>query len=72
MKEQHKILLLAVTVWLMASNLFAQVKSGDIISGNVSDDIDVVISANVIEIDANKRIVAHGITDMKVTSLSSV
>lgn len=64
MKEKAKILLMTICVWFVASNLFAQVKPGDVISGNVSDDFDVVIGANVVEIDANKRVVAHGVTDM--------
>jgi len=34
------------------------------ISGTVSDDIDVVIGANVKEIDKNNRIVSQAITDM--------
>ncbi len=42
----------------------AQVKAGDIISGNVSDDIEPLMMVNVVEIDANKRIVAHGVTDI--------
>ena len=59
-----KRILILTLAFAISSSLFAQVKPGDVISGNVSDDIDVVISANVVEIDANKRIVAHGITDM--------
>lgn len=34
------------------------------ISGTVSDDIDVIIGANVIEKDKNNRIVSQTITDM--------
>ncbi len=34
------------------------------ISGTVSDDIDVIIGANVVEIDKNNRIVSQAITDM--------
>lgn len=42
----------------------AQVAAGDIISGNISDDIEGLMMVNVVEIDANNRIVAHGVTDM--------
>ena len=42
----------------------AQVKPGDIISGTVADDIEPLMMVNVVEIDANKRIVAHGVTDI--------
>lgn len=42
----------------------AQVQAGDIISGTVSDDIEPLMMVNVVEIDANKRIVAHGVTDI--------
>ena len=42
----------------------AQVKAGDVISGTVQDDIEPLMMVNVVEIDANKRIVAHGVTDM--------
>ena len=34
------------------------------ISGTVSDDIDVIIGANVKEIDKNNRIVSQAVTDM--------
>ena len=34
------------------------------ISGNVSDDIDVLMMVNVVERDANNRIVSHAQTDM--------
>ena len=42
----------------------AQVAAGDVISGNVSDDIEPLMLANVVEIDKNGRIVAHGVTDI--------
>ena len=42
----------------------AQVKAGDVISGTVSDDIEGLMMVNVVEKDANNRIVAHGTTDM--------
>lgn len=42
----------------------AQVKAGDIISGQVWDDFDPLMMCNVVEIDHNNRIVAHGTTDI--------
>ncbi len=42
----------------------AQVKAGDIISGTVSDDIEPLMMVNVVEVDNNNRIVAHGVTDI--------
>ena len=39
-------------------------KAGDMISGTVSDDIDVLMMANVLEIDEANRIVAHATTDI--------
>ncbi len=42
----------------------AQVKAGDVISGTVADDIEPLMMVNVVEIDANKRIVAHSVTDI--------
>lgn len=42
----------------------AQVKAGDIISGQVWDDLDPLMMCNVVEIDHNNRIVAHGTTDI--------
>lgn len=39
-------------------------KAGDIISGNVSDDIEPLMMVNVVEVDKNNRIVAHGVTDI--------
>lgn len=56
---------LTLTLALMFSILVnAQVKSGDIISGTVEDDIEPIVMANVVELDANNRIVAHGVTDL--------
>ena len=48
---------------LFAVSAFAQ-KPGDMISGNVADDLEPLMAVNVVEIDAAKRIVAHGITDI--------
>ena len=42
----------------------AQVKAGDIISGQVWDDFDPLMMCNVVEIDHNNRIVAHGTSDI--------
>ena len=44
-------------------NSWAQ-QAGDIISGTVTDDMGPVMMANVVEIDAAKRIVASAVTDM--------
>ena len=53
-------LILLWTICLTATNVSAQRR----ISGTVSDDIDVVIGANVTERDKNNRIVSQAITDM--------
>ena len=45
-------------------NASAQVKAGDVISGQVWDDLEPLMMVNVVEIDNNKRIVAHGVTDI--------
>ena len=44
-------------------NSWAQ-QAGDIISGTVNDEMGPVMMANVVEIDASKRIVASAVTDM--------
>ena len=44
-------------------SLWAQ-QAGDIISGTVTDEMGPVMMANVVEIDAAKRIVASAVTDM--------
>ncbi len=46
-----------------AFNASAQVKAGDVISGQVWDDLEPLMSCYVLEIDNNNRIVAHGNTD---------
>ncbi len=48
----------------------AQVKAGDIISGQVWDDFDPLMMCNVVEVDHNNRIVAHGTTDINGNFLS--
>lgn len=45
-------------------NASAQVKAGDIVSGQVWDDLEPLVMVNVVEVDNNKRIVAHGVTDI--------
>ena len=60
MNKIIKLLLLWV-VALMALPASAQQRR---ISGTVSDDIDVIIGANVVEKDKNNRIVSQAITDM--------
>lgn len=60
MNKITKLLLLWVVV-LMALPASAQQRR---ISGTVSDDIDVIIGANVVEKDKNNRIVSQAITDM--------
>lgn len=60
MKTITKFLLLLVVV-LVSLPAKAQQRR---ISGTVSDDIDVIIGANVVEKDKNNRIVSQAITDM--------
>lgn len=45
-------------------NANAQVKAGDVISGQVWDDLEPLMMVNVVEIDNSNRIVAHGVTDI--------
>lgn len=42
----------------------AQVKPGDVITGNVVDDIEPLMAVNIVELDGNNRIVAHTVTDI--------
>ena len=60
MNKITKLLLLWV-VALMAIPASAQQRR---ISGTVADDIDVIIGANVVELDKNNRIVSQTVTDM--------
>lgn len=60
MNKIKKLLLLWV-VAMMALPASAQQRR---ISGTVSDDIDVIIGANVVEKDKNNRIVSQTVTDM--------
>lgn len=61
MKKILSILLLTVGVCISAN---AQVKAGDIVSGQVWDDLEPLMMVNVVEIDNNNRIVAAGVTDI--------
>ena len=62
MKKLISFIFLFVCCCSMA---LAQVpKAGDIISGTVSDNIEPLMMATVVEIDKNNRIVAHGTTDI--------
>ena len=61
MKNKIIKLLLLWVVAIMALPVNAQQRR---ISGTVSDDIDVIIGANVKEIDKNNRIVSQAVTDM--------
>ena len=60
MKKILSIILLFTCVILTAS---AQVKSGDIVTGQIWDDLEPLPMANVIEVDKSKRIVSHCVTD---------
>ncbi len=60
MKRILSLLMLLCICTLMK----AQVRAGDVISGNVHDDVEGLMMVNVVEKDANNRIVAHGQTDM--------
>jgi len=60
MNKITKLILLWV-IALMALPVSAQQRR---ISGTVSDDIDVIIGANVVEKDKNNRIVSQTVTDM--------
>lgn len=59
--KRLSILLFSFFNFLIAAN--AQ-QAGDIISGTVNDEMGPVMMANVVEIDAAKRIVASAVTDM--------
>ena len=49
--------LIIVTCQLSVSNIFAQ-KSGDMISGVITDELGPVMGANVVEMDAANRIIS--------------
>ncbi len=46
----------------IASSAMAQ-KAGDVISGTISDEIDVLAGAHVVEINKDNRVMASGVTD---------
>ena len=54
---------LLLLVCLLPSTLKAQ-QAGDVISGNVYDEMGGLMMVNVVEKDANNRIVAAGVTDI--------
>ena len=60
MNKITKLILLWV-IALMALPASAQQRR---ISGTVSDDIDVIIGANVVELSKDNRIVSQAVTDM--------
>ena len=59
-----KILSILMLLACFCINASAQVKAGDVVSGQVWDDFDPLMMCNVIEIDKNSRIVAHAVTDI--------
>ena len=59
-----KILSMLMLLTCFCTLAQAQVKAGDVISGTVSDDIEPLMMVNVVEVDNNNRIVAHGVTDI--------
>lgn len=63
-QKMKSLLLAVVCCFISILSAQAQVKSGDIISGKVSDDVEPLMMVNVVEIDNNNRIVAHGVTDI--------
>src|SRR5574344_139383 len=61
MKKIISIFMLLVCFCIQAS---AQVKAGDVVSGQVWDELEPLMMVNVVEVDHNGRIVAHGTTDI--------
>ncbi len=57
-----KYLLYFVFGLLTCTNTFAQ-NAGDVISGTVSDEIDVLAGAHVVELNKDNRVMASGVTD---------
>ncbi|MBO5083290.1 MAG: SusC/RagA family TonB-linked outer membrane protein [Bacteroidaceae bacterium] len=55
--------LIIVTCQLSVSSIFAQ-KSGDMISGVITDEMGPVMGANVVEMDAANRIISYAVTDI--------
>ena len=63
-KKIASLLLTIICGLLSTFSAYAQVNAGDIISGNVSDDIEPLMMANVVEVDNSNRVVAHTVTDI--------
>ena len=61
--KTYKSLLIGGLLGLMSQTALAQ-KAGDMVTGNVSDDIEGLMMANVTEVDASNRIVSHTSTDI--------
>ena len=55
--------LIIVTCQLSVGSIFAQ-KSGDMISGVITDEMGPVMGANVVEMDAANRIISYAVTDI--------
>ena len=53
-----------ILLWVIALTALPASAQQQRISGTVRDDFDVVIGANVVEVDKNNRPVSHAITDM--------
>ena len=58
-----KILSVIVLFTCVILSVNAQVKAGDIVTGQIWDDFEPLPMANVIEVDKSKRIVSHCVTD---------
>lgn len=65
MNMRHTIITKCATIVMLglAGTAWGQ-KAGDVISGTVSDDFDVLAGAHVIEINKDNRVMASGVTDM--------
>ena len=61
MKKLLNILMLLAFFSISAN---AQVKPGDVVTGQIWDDLEPLMYCNVVEIDNNNRIVAHTVTDI--------
>lgn len=62
MKYSKKILTTSLVAFAATAMLQAQ-KAGDVISGTISDEIDVLAGAHVVEINKDNRVMASGVTD---------
>ena len=59
-----KILSILILLACFCANAAAQVKAGDIVTGQIWDDLEPLMMVNVVEVDHNNRIVAAGVTDI--------